>query len=307
MNIDQNGNLVFGARFPLPGEIQTVARGELLSLVMLIRQARSKSVIVFWTDNKGVSDKFNAGIEIAELSSNCDLFSELFELLRQRGIHLTVRWMPSHLSDPSCKKQKPDHVSDLDIIGNDLADKLAGEAADEVQVSLHVSTQCIYYYKLVRDIQLRLITIVMHLPDRIKHRTMKTPKEEQQTLEEKCRESKHVLERQGDRFLCSQCRDSFKLKDPAFQSWLAGQCLPLVSTNKPKPINNFMHVGNNFVNHTHKLKVHRGLVYCAKCGCRATNQLRHLAKACIPPGAYGLRAIMGDKLPTGLDQWPDSA
>ena len=93
--------------------------------------------------------------------------------------------------------------------------------------------------------------------------------------------------------------------DHAFQNWLAGQCLPIVSTNEPKPLQNFIHVGSQYVPYTHKLKVHSGSVYCTKCGSKATNQVRRLAKACTPPGAYGLaslRALMCDKLLPGLDQ-----
>ena len=304
--IDSNGALVYAARFPLPGEVQTVSRGELFALVVLIRQAQNLSEIEFITDNKGVRDKFNKGPKEAYKSVNCDLFAELFQTTIDKGIRLKVRWMPSHLKESDAR---PENVSELDVKGNALADLYAGEAAKEVQVSLSVSAECIYYYNLVKRIQWRIISIIVNLPARTKYRTVMTPKEIAQTLEDKCTESSHVLERHGDRFTCTRCLDSFRSKDPAFQHWLAGICIEVVSGSRPNPIDHHLHVGNQYVHFTHSLTVHRGLVYCSKCGSRSgSNQIRLLAKACEPPSDYGhntLKAISLDRLPQGLDEWPD--
>ena len=79
MSVDDRGELLFAASFPLPGPIQTVARGELFALVEFIKQVRQMSDIVFVTDNKGVFDKFNAGPKEQCRSLNCDLYHELFQ------------------------------------------------------------------------------------------------------------------------------------------------------------------------------------------------------------------------------------
>ena len=74
------------------------------------------------------------------------------------------------------------------------------------------------------------------------------------------------------------------------------------------PANKILHVGNRYAHPSHKLKNHRGLVYCARCGCRATNQMRLMGNRCVPPGVHGrasLKAILADKLPPGLVEWPD--
>ena len=214
--------------------------------------------------------------------------------------------MPAHLKETDAR---PEGVSELDVKGNAFADCFAGEAAREVQVSLNVSVECAYYYSLVKKIQWRILTIIMNLPERTKHRTVRTPKEIAQSLDDKCAESSHVLERQGDRFTCTKCRDSFRSKDPAFQHWLAGICIEVVSDSRPNPIENRLHLGNQYVHFTHSLSVHRGLVYCCKCGGRCgSNQIRLLARACEPPLDYGcntLKAISADKLPQGLEVWPD--
>ena len=88
MRTTSTGELVYAAHYPLPGEVQTVARGELLALVVLHEE------IDFVTDNKGVFDKYNSGPKKAKLSSNCDLYHELFQLIFRKGLLVTVRWMP---------------------------------------------------------------------------------------------------------------------------------------------------------------------------------------------------------------------
>ena len=70
----------------------------------------------------------------------------------------------------------------------------------------------------------------------------------------------------------------------------------------------FIHVGNQFVHHSHKLNMFKGFVYCGKCGYRrGATQVRLLAKPCSPPGLAGIRtleAIRDGKLPPGLEEWP---
>ena len=115
----------------------------------------------------------------------------------------------------------------------------------------------------------------------------------------------HTVFLNADRASCTVCLDSFRIKDPAFQPWLAGICTPTLTTNRPShyPANKILHVGNRYTHPSHKIKNHRGLVYCAKCGCRATNHMRLMGNGCAPPGVHGkasLKAILADKLPPGF-------
>jgi hypothetical protein len=143
---------MFAAHFPLTGPVQTVARGELYALVMLIREALNDSKIEFVTDNKGVYDKYNSGAKVASLSSNSDLYHELFDLLRKKNVQLKVKWMPSHL-DEDGTQIRPSNVTKLDVAGNNFADKYAALAAAAVQVPVQVAADCKYNYKLVKKIQ----------------------------------------------------------------------------------------------------------------------------------------------------------
>lgn len=261
--LTEQDELAFAAHFPLPGEIQTVARGELYALVELIKHAKPMSDIEFVTDNKGVNDKFNAGPKAASFSSNCDMFHELFQTVYEKAIRLQVRWMPSHLKpeDP-----RPDGVSLRDLKGNDAADHYAGEAASKVQVSLQVATDCKHYYKLTKQIQLRIATIIINLPNRVKYKTVRTPKEVAKTLEDRISQSRHTVVLEGSRYSCKVCLNSFLRNDPSFQHWLTSACVALPGCSKPSPIvNNMIHVGNQSIHHSHKLAIHRGLVYCKRC------------------------------------------
>ena len=106
---------------------------------------------------------------------------------------------------------------------------------------------------------------------------------------------------EGDRFTCTSCLDSFMLKDPAFQHWLAGICIraPL-ACNKPVPISSDIHIGNANAHSSHRLQLFQKLVYCNRCGSRAMHHMRRLAQPCRPPGAHGkltLKYIKEGRLP----------
>ena len=197
--IDDLGSLTFAASFPLPGEIQTVSRGELFSLVEFMKHVEPMSEIEFVTDNKGVKDKFEAGPKSQCRSSNCDLFHELYQITIRKAVRLRVRWMPSHLK---LADERPADVSQLDIIGDSFADKFAGEAADSFKVSLQVALDCKYYYWLTKAIQKRIIAVIKALPERNKITTVRTPREIQQSLDDKVNESNLVLSQNGDRYTC---------------------------------------------------------------------------------------------------------
>jgi len=312
VQIRDNGDLTFAAHFPLPGDVQTVARGELYALLVLIRMASPGSIVVFVTDNKGVYDKYNSGPTRASLSSNCDLYYELFQIVRNKQLKLTVRWMPSHLADSADATpiNLPEGISQNDVIGNRFADLYAKEAAKLVQVPLQVSTGCIYYYNLVKNIQKRLVAILQNLPDRKKISTIRTPKEIAHTLDQLITDSRHDMQQHQERLTCTGCLNSFSRKDSSLPHFLSTNCNPVPSSSRPVPIDNSMHVGNKNIHNTHSLTVHRGLVYCSKCGCRkGKGHIRRLALACAPPRRYShgdhtLRAINNDRLPPGLDEWP---
>ena len=256
-------------------------------------------------------DTFDKGPKYACQCNNSDLFYILFRDTINKAIKLNVRWMPSHL-DLGVKKWPP-NVSKLDVEGNKFADKYAGEASEKAIAPLQVRTDVVFSYFLVKRIQKRIIAIIQSLPARQKKQTVLTQRELQPSVDEFILESKHALVSDQGRYHCKICLSSFLESDRLFKSWVTSACTgthtSASSHSRPEPLHdNFIHIGNQFVHHTHKLNMYKGFVYCGKCGFRrGANQVRKLAKPCAPPGLSGIRtleAIRDGKLPPGLEEWP---
>ena len=61
VSVDDEGQVVLRAHTPLPGPVQTVGRGELFALLILIQILEPCSDIVFVTDNYNVYNTYNQG------------------------------------------------------------------------------------------------------------------------------------------------------------------------------------------------------------------------------------------------------
>ena len=129
-----------------------------------------------------------------------------------------------------CKKQRPDHVTALDIECNGHADKLADEAAQQAGLGIPrpIAINIIYYASLVTRIQKRLATIVMHLPAREHNdakpvsQVVKPPK-----IADVVAASEHSVSFASNRYFCSVCKNNFRVGDPGLRSWLSSSCLDL--------------------------------------------------------------------------------
>ena len=156
------------------------------------------------------------------------------------------------------------------------------------------------------------------MPNVKKGDVVKLQKEPKLLIDTLFESSPHKLLFEGARVSCSICKNCFKLTDASLRHWLSCPCLlPGAASSsegqlppvRPVPLrHSTIHLGNSSSHHTHFLKIHRGLVYCKRCGNRGSNnQLRKLAKSCTPPTAAGkqaLRCIVKDKLPPTLKEWP---
>jgi hypothetical protein len=222
--VDDAGFFLYGIRSNLPGPIQTVSRGELFALVLLISHVSDNSDVEFITDNEGVYLKVQAGPNACTTSSNCKLYADLFTMIREKSVKLNIRWMPSHLKDLGDALVLPIGVSMVDVHGNDQADLLAGMSADDFKLANAVTKGHIHYVKLVSKIQRRLATILIHLPsrkhDRVVPSTVKRP--EIRTLIES---SSHTVILDGSRIYCSSCCSSFWVHDAALRH-LAVNAMP---------------------------------------------------------------------------------
>jgi len=304
--VDAQGVFIWGARFNLPGSVQTVPRAELFVLAMLLDRSQASSTIAFITDNQKNSELFNKGEAATLKSANCDLFRDIFEAIRIKCLQVTVSWMPSHLTDDD---PLPEGITRRDLLGNRQADRLAGDAARSVELPPAVTTPVLYYHGLVRRIQRRLIDILINLPSRqkvskdIKHISLK-PK-----IVDLLPVTSHLAFVSKDRVCCARCHENYLQKDPAVFHWLESTCRGIgLSQDRPMPLPfDARHVGNSTTHYTHKLWIYKGLCYCRRCGAYGSKKLGKLAKPCLPPtyaGQQVLKAIFTGRLPQGLASWP---
>ena len=294
------------AQFPMPGAMQTVPRGELFTLVELIRHAESSHSVHYLTDNIWVHDTFTQGLGYTKICSNSDLWRALFNELSTRHIRRKVTWMPSHLK---LHEPIPEGVSTQNVHGNNSADGKAGDAAKKFALPLNVTSAVSYYYRLISKIQLRFISIVLNLPNRAKSTKQRVPLILNDPIESLISKSSHVIHRNHNRITCLRCSNSFNIKDSSLRSFLQSQCFA-IGTNADKPVLvplEIKHIGNKSTHHSHKLSSFKGLIFCTKCGMRGPTRLVNLSKPCEGPTGYGkrnLEAIFQGKLPEQLDAWP---
>ena len=257
----------------------------------------------------GIARTFNGGPKAGADSANCDLYKELFHIIFEKALKLTVRWMPSHLKGET----RPVGVSELDVAANDHADDLAGIGAELVQLPNSVTTPYLFYVRQIKHIQKRLATVAMYFPNREHQRVDKPPPEIRVSKDCLLRDTSHSISVSGSRYICTACLNSFRIADPACKHWLKASCISAYEVasphvGRPTKYNDILHVGNRSSHVSHELKIYRGLVYCSKCSARAgSNQLRNLALQCKQAGTGGLavlKAIRDGKLPPGLTEWP---
>ncbi len=101
--ITSQGNLAYGVHCNLPGEIQTVPRGEIYALYLLLELASPLSTLDYVTDNEGLYNIYTKGPKHSQATNNCDLYKQIHQLAHEKAISFTVRWMPSHLLEKPTK------------------------------------------------------------------------------------------------------------------------------------------------------------------------------------------------------------
>jgi hypothetical protein len=243
------------------------------------------------------------------------LFKIIFDEIRVKELIFTVRWMPSHLDESDLHWLPPD-ISALDLKGNDFADKQADVAATAHVINLNASSHILWYANQVMRIQKRLVCIMCSLDARKKH-TIEDPAKailpKLPAIEDLFPFSSHVILHNGNAIMCARCNCSYPRKHEYVRKWLVTACPMLNSSiDRPRPMpQEIFHVGSKSIHVSHKLNIFRGLMYCRRCGCRAStsgaNFIKKLAKSCQAPGTYGLdnlKRLQQGRLPYRVTKWP---
>ena len=146
--INESNELVFAAAMNLPGIIQTVPRSEYFAFLYTVQLAEPLAHITFVTDHQKLKEIFDKGRIAAANCINYDLLLPVFDLIREKGLTVNMRWIPSHLDEEAL----PTNVSLCDFIGNRFADKYAKKAADQYSLPLHITAPILYHSNLIRRI-----------------------------------------------------------------------------------------------------------------------------------------------------------
>ena len=304
----------FGAWSALVGEVQTIPRGELYALVVLVRNVEHSAWLHVFSDSKVNIDLYHKGKSICVASPNGDLFEELFGLISSKHLQFVLEFVPSHLHDkPNKHLVQTCWSCPLAVIANTCADTIAEHAAERVCVPPSSSTPILHAIKLVTCIQLRLHCIMCNHTKRERTPIEQAPKVIDHSLAEVASMSDHLAYFSHLRISCAKCCSSVSSLVPALaKDWLRAPCHaihPPVAKPHKLPLYSCILIGRQVTHKSHSLYLYRGLLYCNKCGSRGEMMIKKLALPCEKPTVSGLgilKRINDAKLPVGLTSWPDS-
>ena len=89
----------FRLHYPLPGQVQTVPRGETHVVLTVTHMLIYNATAVQYTDNYQVYSTYIKGEQAALASANRDLWVQIFNNIRRKHLRLELKWLPSHLSE----------------------------------------------------------------------------------------------------------------------------------------------------------------------------------------------------------------
>ena len=116
----------FWAYGPLPGEVQTVPRGELFAIVTAFENTHPEQPLEVITDSQVNEKLYQKGPRATQEAANYDLWQRLWAILRARTAVGTIRWFKGHANVGHLTQGQ---VSVEDMTGNYVADALADRAA----------------------------------------------------------------------------------------------------------------------------------------------------------------------------------
>ena len=177
-----------------------------------------------------------------------------------------------------------------------------------------------WYAATVRDIQMRAVAILLSVaasgPDyqrRPKHRFPRLLSDAHAVG------SEHSLIPLGDMWFCSVCMHGRHSTEPGLVAWFRSECKPgedfphtaIIGHNRPcpVPVGTTVRAGRHVLHDSHRFVAFKGLVYCEKCGCYATEAPKLLKVKCagVPRGTSipVLWRLRRGLLPHGLPGWPN--
>ena len=318
---DDLSTLRFGLFAPLPGATQTVPRGELYAILVVMRHTQPDSEYLIYSDSKLNVDLYLDGYDACMKSQNADLWEEVFDILRTRNVVLSLVWIKAHVDTP--EEATRHNLSYMHILGNEFADRLAERAATAYEVAYQDSVDLLWYYATLRKIQARLLVILASIiPERsaVPESIPRAPRERPTPLGCAIFNSKHSLFNLGRSMHCCVCFQQAPRDRVPLMQWLAAPCKPdrayayLQLTSQQRPVSlpqdRPMVVGRRAAHPSHSLMAYKGLIFCSRCGYYGHKRYLRLAYECTGMSSdeaiSRVRNLRAGNLPSGVPNWPNS-
>ena len=130
-----------------------------MAMLHVVRMVQSGLVILV-TDIYVNYCIYMRGPEHARMATNCDLWGDLFQLLSSKSdLTLQLKWIPSHLDDPSKARNYP-NIDPLYVAANTAADLLVEDKVASLQPPSNIAAPVLYHIGLVKKIQARMVAIM---------------------------------------------------------------------------------------------------------------------------------------------------
>ena len=313
--------LTFGVFAPLPGHAQTSPRGELYAILLVVRNV-SEGNLCIKSDSKISVDLFRAGKERCLEAANSDLWAEIWQLLDDKPLRLTLQWVKGHGDVPETYDRYA--LNPLDVVGNVLADQLADYAADLYKVWEHDTFNINWHLSLIQRVQARAVCIL----DKVLESRTHVRAAVQQTRERPLSRSAAAFRSQhrfttisGRTLHCRACLQTSPATAEGVRSWLASPCTPNLqleratrfASTRPTsvPAGVSVKVGRVHLHESHRLAVYRGLYYCTFCGYSASVKAQQLTRECTRMSSQEavdrVLALSQGRLPSGRKRWPNDS
>ena len=297
-------DVIWSANFALPGDVQTVPRGELFAICIVVEHV-SHGIVTICSDSLINIDLFNKGLNFAVGTSNGDLWRRIRDAIQAKSLTLRLHWVQGHLD----KVAPVQHFPEIHVALNFAADVMADSIAARIQHPMHVSSGVLFHVRLVKRIQLRLCRILIsHLEKVTYDKKIKIPLGIQDALDM----SPHCLVPFANGWKCLHCGGSTSRKAASHISWLMSSCFQQPFDDSlcsvPVPSWHQLHIGTNVVHSSHVVHSVKGVAFCTKCGHFGSKKIVKLAQPCsghtTAASATHLLKLKQGQLPTKSMTWP---
>ena len=310
---------VWGAHAIMEGSIHTVPRAELYAIMLVVIHAIGAIVVV--TDSLVNVDIFLAGRAKCFQASNADLWKRIFARIDAGEVTLELQWSKGHADDLDTYVRYK--VTPLNMFGNICADRLANIAAESAQVSMQDAMNLKWHYSIVKQIQARAVVILASACEKDSTLAKMPPRVKLPAITSTgyALATQHRVTMISATLHCQDCLLHSSACEKGRKEFLATPCNPntqmlrtmIVGSTKPTvvPVGQRIQVGRMPLDSSHKLKVYKGLFFCAHCGYHASEKAQMLSKPCQPKNMQeAIRRVLrlhSGKLPSGMRHWPNES